>query len=54
MSTTPEDQKPEPEETMREQVPQAAASIEDDFGDEPLGARQPQACSMEEGCTVCQ
>ena len=32
----------------------AAPSVEDDFGDEKLGERQPQACSMEDGCTVCQ
>lgn len=29
-------------------------SIEDDFADESLGERQASACSLEEGCTVCQ
>ncbi|MBL9151109.1 MAG: hypothetical protein JNK37_01420 [Verrucomicrobiales bacterium] len=27
---------------------------DDDFGDVELGERQVEACSMEEGCTVCQ
>ncbi len=29
-------------------------SPEDDFENEPLGERQVEACSSEEGCTVCQ
>jgi hypothetical protein len=37
------------------QAPAATISaIEDDFGDEQLGERQPLACSMDEGCIVCQ
>ena len=41
---------PKPE-TLAPPVP---ANSEDDFGDEPLGERQAEACSLDEGCTVCQ
>ncbi len=54
MSATPDDLEPKADETNREQVAAAAPNIEDDFGDEQLGERQPAACSLEEGCTVCQ
>jgi hypothetical protein len=43
------------QETQPEQPLEASpAAVEDDFGDEKLGERQPQACSLEEGCVVCQ
>ncbi|MCB1085866.1 MAG: hypothetical protein KDM63_02375 [Verrucomicrobiae bacterium] len=32
----------------------AAVDPDDDFGDVELGERQAEACSMDEGCTVCQ
>lgn len=33
----------------------AVADIEDDFADVELGERQPEVCTMEEGCTSgCQ
>ncbi len=31
-----------------------SATIEDDFGSEELGERQPSACSLEAGCISCQ
>lgn len=34
--------------------PPVPVNPEDDFGDESLGERQPEACSLDEGCTVCQ
>lgn len=37
-----------------ELVPPVTTHPEDDFGDEQLGERQPEACSLDEGCTVCQ
>lgn len=46
----------EPEETtaLELQPKPVVPDLEDDFGDEKLGERQPAACSMEEGCIVCQ
>lgn len=56
MNTLPEDQALLSENARGEQAltstPQS--DVEDDFGDEQLGERQPQACSMEDGCTGCQ
>lgn len=34
--------------------PPVPTTPEDDFGDEQLGERQAEACSLDEGCTVCQ
>lgn len=46
----------EPEETnaLELQPKPVVPAVEDDFGDDQLGERQPQACSMEEGCPSCQ
>jgi hypothetical protein len=54
MNPAPEDQEKEAGEASREQVVATVPNIEDDFGDESLGERQPGACSMEEACIVCQ
>jgi hypothetical protein len=57
MSAKPMDQEKETEAEEASREPIAAAAmpgIEDDFGDETLGERQPAACSLEEGCIVCQ
>lgn len=35
-------------------TPRAVADIDDDFADVELGERQPEVCTMDEGCTTCQ
>jgi hypothetical protein len=42
------------QETPPIQPAAPSPSVEDDFGDEQLGERQPQVCSLEDGCAVCQ
>jgi hypothetical protein len=56
MNAKPADQEKETEteEACREPIAAAMPSIEDDFGDEPLGERLFGVCTMEEGCIVCQ
>lgn len=34
--------------------PAPTSDPDDDFADVELGERQPEVCSMEEGCTSCQ
>ncbi len=45
---------PSPAENAAAASPPVATDPEDDFGDVALGERQAEACSMDEGCTVCQ
>ena len=52
---TPDPASPTKVESAPETSMPASAILEDDdFGDEELGERQADACSMEEGCTVCE
>ena len=42
-------------DSTKSQTPAPAPLLDDlDFGDEQLGERQGEACSMEEGCERCQ
>jgi hypothetical protein len=54
MIARPENQRLSADEAIPKSGAVAMIEIEDDFGDEQLGQRQLEACSMEEGCIVCQ
>jgi hypothetical protein len=53
---TPNDSTPPPATSADAEMPATTrvVSPEDDFENETLGERQAEACSLDEGCTVCQ
>jgi|GEM_PF-5942442 hypothetical protein len=55
MNTTPMTDPTATDATNNSQTPEPLPPEDDlDFGDVELGERQPDACSMEEGCDSCQ
>jgi hypothetical protein len=53
---TPNDSTPTTATSADAETPATVRMVspEDDFENETLGERQAEACSLEEGCTVCQ
>lgn len=53
MNAAPIPPAPETEKPVSNAAPVAQVE-DDDFGDVELGERQPEVCTMDEGCTTCQ
>ena len=53
MNAAPIPPAPETEKPVSNAAPEALVE-DDDFGDVELGERQPEVCTMDEGCTTCQ
>ncbi len=50
----PPEPTPESTEKPKEDPKANSIDLDDDFENEPLGERQEEACSLEEGCESCQ